>query len=267
MLAIDPIHYRVDFATENAVAVLEPPPSGKVCDQPLVEWLGAEVIHGIRNVEARPSLAAQRHLLGRIERANGACDLSAFSVADHLILEAVRATSDQEPSAIDVLKDVEVVTEALLSSPSSRDALNSFASLLRTMSGYHCIAIERDKDGKRDLVALAGQPDLSGAFCDGPRQMHAVADVNQPGIGLALSGTRDVPDLQLSTLRLPDARQLRALREHGVTAFATAGVWHGDHRWGTIKLLHGQPKHLNKRTHLALAHLLPLVGLVVQRMS
>lgn len=256
LFAIDEKSERFRFASSNARSFVGTSSTHQLLGQPVRDVLGRKVTHALRNAESMPSLQRRRQHIGQFRLSGTECTMSVFRTGTVLILEALPKVGEHDPSAYDVIKDVEVLTDVLLAQTDAERNLARFVALVRTMSGYHCVCLER----RSDIFAVSGRTALSEAMCETPDQLHVVHNVHASGVGLEGLDDRDVPPLDLSALRIPSESHLSSCREAGVVACASVGLrWEGK-LLGTLKFLHETPRTPNKRTQFAVAHLAPLIG-------
>lgn len=261
LFAVDQGTESVVFSSSNAGACLGRGDTAELFGEHVRKVFGRDVTHALRNAGTIPSLGYRRQYVGRFPMDGTACDMTAFRTGTTLILEAIPITAEADPSASDVLKDVEVLTDVLLMPGNTKDMLWRFVSLLRTMSGYHCVALDGRDGSETVTLAVAGREALSGALCEAPRQLHVLYDVNDEGNALTIPAKVDLPDLGLSALHVPVSDRLNSLRRAGVGARAAIGVRNSGRTCGILKFLHATPRLPNRRTQFALAHLSPLIGL------
>ncbi len=228
------------------------------------EVLGRQVTHALRNAGSMPSLDRRRQHMGQFDLSGTPCEISVFRAGSILVLEATPKVGEHDPSAYDVLKDIEVLTDVLLTPSDLESMLTRYVALMRTMSGFHCVCLSRWQEAGYELAAVSGRAVLAEASCEAPEQFHTVHDVNSSGVGLTGLEDHDVPPLDLAALRIPGDTQLSSCRNAGVAACASVGVRWGGKLLGALKFLHETPRTPNKRTQFAVAHLAPLIG---QRLS
>ncbi len=260
LFAVDEESERLLFASLNAGACVGTSTADEFLGQSVRDVLGRKVTHALRNAESMPSLDRRRQEIGQFELAGTEWALSVFRTGATLILEALPKVGEHDPSAHDVIKDVEVLTDVLLTPSDPESVMARFIALVRTMSGYHCVCLERGSDS----AVVSGRTALSRATCETPEQLHILHDVNASAVGLTGFDGRHLPPLDLSALRIPGERHLASCRAVGVAACASVGLRWGGRLLGTLKFFHETPRTPNKRTQFAVAHLAPLIG---QRLS
>lgn len=260
LFAVDECTEKFVFASENAKRFVPVSAANRLVGKSVRDVLGREITHAMRNAETMPSLERRRQHVGQHTLSEMLCDLSVFRVGSFLILEAVRRTADRDPTAQEVVKDVEVFTDVLLSRFDIERRLARFVALMRTMSGFHCVSLERRTESGVRQIAASGRTELAAAMCDGREQLHSVYDVSLPGVGLVGREEHEIPPLDMSALRIPSEDRLSSCREVGVRSIASIGLRWGEQIQGTLKFLHEKPRTPNKRTEFAVSHLAPLIG-------
>ena len=264
LLAVDERSEQFLFGSENAHRFADVSRTSELFGRTIREVLGREITHALRNAETMPSLDRRRQHIGQFDLSGTVCDMSVFRVGSSLVLEATRKVGDHVPSAYDVMKDVEVFSDVLLSCGDLEKQIQRFVALMRTMSGYHCVSLEQRNESGVLHTTTSGRDSLAGSHCEGKDQLHFVYDVDAPSVGLAVDDGIEVPPLDMSALRVPSDDCLSSCRSTGVAALASIGLRWGGRLQGTLKFLHATPRVPNKRTQLAVAHLAPLIG---QRLS
>jgi len=260
LLCLDTSHERFAFATRNANAVLGRPADTALKGQLVAEVFERDLLHAIRNCIGSQSLHKRRRYLGVFSSQGQPYDVELFAVKEQFVLEIVPTGNEHVPGVYEALQDYEVLSDALISKSSSDGLFDRLTSLLRVMSGYHCVAIDCvDVQGVR-LVSAAGNEDFATCPTDFPRQLSAVRDVAGATTCFDRTDASGDFDYGLSGLSVPEPEVLSALRDQNICACAALGLWRGSERWGRIKFLHGQPRLPNRRTKLAMEFLGPLLG-------
>ncbi|MEM7720027.1 MAG: hypothetical protein AAF222_12575 [Pseudomonadota bacterium] len=185
-----------------------------------------------------------------------------FQSENALIVEAIPADPTTAPTARDVLADVIVLSDALVGPEAERGSspFTRFVSLLRTMSGYNCVAIEQFLEEGPSIIDMAGQERFASGRLISSSELWNMQDVRRSSVGLASQEGTNVPDLGLSSFSVPELLDRTELQELGVVACAAIDVKRGKDPWGRIKFFHSHPRLPNARTQLALAHLSPLIS-------
>ncbi len=267
LFAVDERTERFLFSSENAASFAGITRNEELFGQTVRDVLGRQLTHALRNAESMPTLDRRRHHIGQFGVSGVTCDVTVFRAAGALILEVLPRVGEHDPTAYDVIKDVDVLTDALLMTTEPAGALSRFVALMRTMSGFHCVCLSRRTGRREDILAVSGRTHLSEAVCEATEQFHTLHDVNAAGVGLSGLDGRDVPPLDLSALRFPSEDHLFSCRRVGVEACASVGFRCGGRLLGTLKFLHEKPRSPNKRTQFAIAHLAPLIGQRLNRLG
>lgn len=261
LFGINPQTERFVFGSPNVGEVLGIGTASSLVGKPFYAVLGREVSHALRNAETHQSLKRRRRNLGILGLSHRQFEFEVFLSKGVLVVEATPHTGGASPSVYDVFGDVDVLTDALLEPVSETQPFKRFISLLKTMSGYHTVALDRLDGACCETVSVAGLPEL--AECPAPfaKQFCSVLDIAAPSMEVELPTGWTLDDLALSGLLHPNALDKAALTAAGVASCASIGLWRGEELWGRIKFLHLQPRLPNKRTQLALSHLTPLISM------
>ena len=260
LMAVELGSERFVVVSENAYIFAGSQTHEELLGRPAIEWLGRRVTHAMRNAESQPSLEVRRHFMGQFELAAGYCDLSVYATPSHLVIEIVPTIGEREPTAYDVLKDVHVLTDVILGGADRKAMFEKLVALLRTISGFHCVALDVDTGAAFETVTFSGRSKIAEVACPAQPQLKIVEDVNLPSVGLVGTPDADLPNLTCSLLAQPSEAALSELQNAGVAACSSVGLFRDGRLWGRLKFLHETPRVPNKRTQLALAHLCPLIG-------
>ncbi|MCG6882134.1 MAG: hypothetical protein LJE62_00085 [Silicimonas sp.] len=264
-LAIEQGTERIVAVSENVHVFAGSHSHDELLGRPAIEWLGRRVIHALRNAETNPALNRRRLHLGQFEMAAGFCDLTAHATRGLLQVEVIPTVGDRVPGPYEVLKDVQFLTDEVTESDGSEQGLARLVSLFRTISAYHCIALDILTPTGFETVATAGRAELAEADCLASVQAHVVEDANLPTVGLSALSEDEWPDVSLSALSQPPNEMLESLRRVGAAASYSIGIFDGGILIGRLKFLHATPRLPNKRTELTLAHMAPLLGVELSR--
>ena len=260
IFGINKLTKQVNFVSKNACSFLGLSSPDQLLVRPPADTLGREVTHALRNIETLPTLSSRPQTVGVFDLAMCRCCLLAFSAENHLVVEAIPYGNDREPSASDVLNDVQVMTDSVVSSEHLDDLFGRLTAYLRTLSGYHCVVVECGRGMDKTKVAVSGRVSLADATCDAAHHLSYVADASQSAQCLVKASDEViVPSLGLLTLQPVTEQTKSNMQSHDVAACATLGLNKGLQPWGAIKLLHQLPRTPNRRTQFALAHLLPVI--------
>ncbi|MEM6891773.1 MAG: hypothetical protein AAF636_27180 [Pseudomonadota bacterium] len=255
LFAIDQMTEKFLFVSENAHRFAGARNVEALINSQMDGWLGRPATHALRNAEAHPSLETRRQQIGRFHLAAGLCEVTAFSSEGRLIVEVVQVSGEHEPTAQEVLKDFEVLSDALCENESRQRRLARLVTLLRTMSGYHCVALTKMCNNSVHRVAQSGRSHLTNASCEMSTQLNVVADVTAPKLELSVPTEVKVPDMTLSLLRLPGKEHRQSIEDVGAMAQASIGLCDDNGYWWTLSFAHERPKVPNRRTEFAVAHI------------
>ena len=264
VLGVDRTSEQVLFTSQNAGSFVAMGAVEDIWGRQARDVLGREITHALRNAESQRTIERRRLQLGQFELAGQFSDLTVFRTGDMLILETVPTRGEREPGAAEVLRDVDVLTDALLMGTRRDRVLKRLVSLFRIMSGFHCVALDRRSESSAEIVVAAGREELAGAVCEAPEQLHILKDANAEGCRLSGCSGVGLLDFHLSTLQLPSSSRLDGFRKLGVEACSAIGIRCSGQVWGSLKFLHARPRVPNKRTQFALAHVAPLIGQVLR---
>ncbi|MEO0916674.1 MAG: hypothetical protein AAFY31_06775, partial [Pseudomonadota bacterium] len=153
--------------------------------RPVQDVLGRLTAHAIRNAQAQPSIEKRRVNLGHFDCGSGVVDLSMFRSGDFLIVEVIPADDWSVPSAREVLADVSVLSDALVQPEPARSPFTRFVSLLRTISGYNCVAIEQLSEGGSATVEIAGERKFAEGRLVSAPDLWSIHDIGHSTVGLA----------------------------------------------------------------------------------
>ena len=227
--------------------------------QSVRDVVGCDVFHALRNVSVLPSIRKRREYIGRYTFNDRPLDLSAIQSGDCIVIEAFDADPDPFPSAYDVLKDVLLIQDRIQTAKDENDVFCNIITLLRTISGYDCVAVCKYLENKSEIVAKSGNSIAAFETLEVSTQLHIVPSVDQEAVQVHSLSDVDKFDLGLSGLRWPPTPSLEKLRRVGAAACVTQGVQLDDRIWGYLTFLHRSPRVPNHRTRLALSHLQPLI--------
>ncbi|MDJ0640655.1 MAG: hypothetical protein QNJ20_17665 [Paracoccaceae bacterium] len=261
LLGFDLDHNVVAFASENAFSIIGYSSLEEMLADDVFSALGREVAHAVRNLIAQPTASLRRHRLGIFELATGFYEVGAFLSQPYLVVEIMQANAEPQPFAFDVLKDVQLLNDVAVSVRDPQEMLDRLVGLLRTVSGFHCVAACRATEEGTEVVAQAGKALAFDFKWDFSMGLHVLADAKAPMMRLESLQSRDLPDLTHSLLRIPSVIGLEELASSGVSACTTLGISGPGCTWGYLILLHQRPRELSLRTHLLMEHLSPLMGL------
>ncbi len=260
---------RLVFASQNAPDFLTETQDGDIFSSKVAQILGSKVSHSVRNVQTLPTLANRPRTLGLFQLGRQRCIVMVFRAADFLVLETIPASTDDEPAAIGVLNDVQLVADAILDASDPEELFDRLTSFVRTMSGYHSVQAYRLSDNfAPTCLATSGRSIVTEV---GTRHVHHfsfLVDASSPGQELIKidEGLR-VPSLELATARTIQSGAIHELRRNGVAACASLSFRRRGRNWGVLQLLHQAPRVPNRRTQLVLEHLSPLVEQRLEAMS
>lgn len=263
LLGIDPHTERILFATTELCGLSDGRSGGALLGCAIKDVLGSLAAHAIRNAQSHPKIERRRLNLGQFEREPVCFHLSVFRSEEVLVVEAIPSDDLAVPTAWEVLADVTVLSDALIEPGKGRSPFSRFASLMQTLSGYNCVAIEHFSESASMIVDVAGQEKFaSGRIVSSP-QLWSMQDVRRSSVGLVSQEGVHVPDLGLSSFTVPDLFEFSNLQELGIVACAAMDMKCGRDLWGRIKFFHSHPRLPSSRTQLAMAHLSPVI---VQRL-
>lgn len=220
VLGIDPTSQITTFATQNAGGFwgrrdVSP-------GLPVSELLSRRLIHDLRNVETDPFLDRRRRYLGDLDLPGGKFEAEVFRADEQLVMEISPHASCEVPTAYEALYDAELLSD-VLESPDS-NSFEKLTSLLRTLSGYHGVVLDRLQGSTRTQIAMSGSNEFSHLPSMLPRQLHFVQDTSGPITQVEPASDGVVPELGQSGLISPPLEQLGELRSSGVSACAALGV-------------------------------------------
>ncbi|MEM6538885.1 MAG: hypothetical protein AAF668_14290 [Pseudomonadota bacterium] len=259
IFGIDPQTECFVFGSSNVDGVLGIGDGSELIGRPFYNILGRNVSHALRNAETHQSLTQRRRYIGDLTMSRGMFAFEVFMSNGVLVVEAVPCGGVAMPSALDVLNDVDILSEALLESTSQIESFKRFVSLLKTMSGYHCVALDQFDDEDATLLTSAGLTKLADNPAPFTNQFSYVFDLQAASVFIDLPPGWTNRDFDLSGLKQPNQKDRAELSRAEIASCASIGLWRGEHVWGRIKFFHQQPRFPNRRTHLALAHLAPLI--------
>ena len=258
---------RVALASANCRDFLgyelkEPPLGRKVRDV-----IGADAFHAVRNASAMPSIRRRREHAGQHMFDRGKVDLTAFQSDDCIVIEVMDASSEPVPPAYGVLKDVLLIQDRILSAQSPDEIFRNIVTLLRTISGYDCVAACRYRENLSDVVASSGASLAAFETLETNAQLHILPSTQETPVVVHSLSDVDKLDLTLSGLRWPTMPSLEKLRRIGAQACLTQGIQFRDHIWGYLAFLHRTPHLPNHRTLLAMSHLQPVITMRLAQLS
>ncbi len=216
--------------------------------------LGSDVFHALRNVASLPSILRRREHIGQHILYGKALDISAFQSGELIVVEIAPADIDPIPEPYDVLKDVLLFQDRVLASNDDSEVFQSIVILLRTISGYDCVAACRYHENKTQIVASAGNAISAEETFEVNAHFHMVPDIERHAVKIRSAFDIDQIDLSLSGLRCPPGPSLQKLRGLGATACATQGIQIGQRLWGYLIFLHRTPRMTNHTAHVWLCH-------------
>lgn len=222
--------------------------------------LGSDVSHALRNAETYRAQRPHRRLLGDLTLPKGQFELEVFFCRGRLIVEAVPAQHAPYPTALEVVNDVSVLTDSLLNDRSGLSAFKSFVALLRTISGYNCVVLERVTTGTRKPVFISGRAELAHCRVPSSVQLHTVEDISAPTVSLQLPENMCADFRAQSGLLGPLEHHRVSMHDAGVLGCASIVIEKDNEIWGRFKFLHTHPRVPSKRTQLAMHHIHPLIG-------
>ena len=250
-----PTEEIVTFATQNTGSIIGIRVSAP--GLPVSELLDRRLIHDLRNVVTDPFLDDRRRYIGDIDLQGGKFEAEVFRADKQLVLEISPHSGGEVPTAYEALYDAELLSSAL-DLPDSI-SFEKLTGLLRTLSGYHSVVLERLEGSSRLPIAVSGANELSHLPSTHPQQLHFVQDTNSPTTQVELSSDGGLPELGLSGLISPPLEQLEELCSSGVSACAAFGIWRDNVPLAVIKFFHRRPRVPNKRTRIVLEHLAPQI--------
>lgn len=261
LLGFDLASERLAFFSRNARCFLGVASADDWIACPMSQILGGDVTHSVRNVQTLPTLAHRPQTLGLFQLGQQHCAVMVFRTADFIVLELIPASSDREPSAIAVLNDVRLVADAILGAADLGEMFGRLTSLVRTLSGYHCVQVHQLFDAdKSTRLASSGRDILVDLSLGCPRHFSFVADAFHSGQALVkFEDDLRVPSLDLATMRTISGGAAQSLREQEVAACATISFGRRGRIWGVLQMLHQGGRMPNRRTQLVLEHLAPLI--------
>lgn len=260
LLVFDPCNEEICAVSQNAHVMIGKSGFDSLVGQSISETVGAQVAHAVRNVHWHNSFSVGRSFLGNFVVGGGLCEASVFKSDDLLVLELVPRVNDAEPSAFDVLKDTQVFSELMRNGADPHETLQKIVSVLKIVSGYHCVVLDKNSSGIPKPIFWTGREELMHDAVEHLRPNLVVEDVNAPPQGLLFNSPVKPPNLENSALALPTVRQIEALRSANCSAFAEVVLIAGADFWGGIRFLHGAPRVLNARTRYILEHLKPIMS-------
>lgn len=255
VLGVDTASAALIFATQNAGHFFS---DGSIAPgRQISEFLGGDLVHELRNAEAHPSLDRRRRDLGIFDFADIRFEAAAYRSDHQLIVEVMPCSDASMPTVHEILQDAEFLSESLTSHSTENAPFDKFITVLKTLSGYQGVVLERFGPTSPTPMVISGTVEDAGLPCLPPRQLHFVQDVDDATTGI--EGGQTLPEFGLSGLISPSEEHLDAWRSAGVVAGASLGLWRGDAPWGVIKFFHPRPRVPNRRTRIALELLTPLL--------
>lgn len=220
---------------------------------------GREVTHALRNVGVFPNLNHRRRYLGDFGLGGALYDIEVYSSETRLFLDVNPSSEDVMPSVQDVVRDMDVLSDALVSVSYDPAAFRRFVSLLKTLSGFHYAGLHRCQPSGDLPIAVVGGDEALGALDWYPRHLHAVRDVTEDVCAVVAKDNFHLSGL----LALPEDKSSK-LAEAGFVASASLGLWQGEALWGGLTLAHRHPRLPSKRFRIALEMLRPLLPQTLQ---
>lgn len=252
---------RLVFASQNAPDFLSETLDGEMFSSKMAQILGSKVSHSVRNVQTLPTLAKRPRSLGLFQLGRQRCIVMVFKAADFLVLEAIPVSRDDEPSAIGVLNDVQLVADAILDASDPEEMFERLTSFVRTMSGYHSVQAHRISDNDAPTcLSTSGRSIVSDAETRHFQHFSFLVDASLQGQELLKidDGLR-LPSLELATARTIQGDASQEPRTNGIAACASLSFRKRGRNWGVLQLLHQAPRVPNRRTQLVLEHLSPII--------
>lgn len=260
LLAFRPNDDIVALASSNCHKFLGPQYAEGLLGLHVRDVVGSEVFHALRNVISLPSILRRREHIG-VHKINGrAIDFSAFQSGSYVVSEISEADSDPMPTAYEVLKDVQLLQDRVLSANTEDEVFQNIVMLLRAISGYDCVAACKYDENLSHIVANAGNSLIASETLETNTQIHAVPDIRLGNVSIRSITDVNEFDISLSNLRCLPTPNVEKLQQIGAVACATQGIQIGKRIWGYLVFLHRLPRTPNHRTRLALSHLHPSIS-------
>lgn len=248
----------IAFASETAPACFALSTLDEFFEMPALDLLGPDLVHALRNVVTQPSIQVRRHHLGPIELPIGFYDIVVFGCGDLVVVEAKAAPQDAVPSAYDVLKDVQMLTDVARNG-SPKETLAWLVRALRAISGYNVVSVcHYGNEGATPIVSTSLQEPSIGIALPSNTPVCVLEDATAGRIKLAVKDGTDVPNLALSSLQMPPIEAIMQLQNLSAQAAAFVQLTARSVPWGSIQLLHKSARCMNPRTEFFLHHV-PLI--------
>lgn len=208
--------------------------------------------HAQRNANSHPLDLGKRDRLGVFTIADRTCEAWMFRTEKHFVVELTRCPDGPEPMGFTTLGDVQTLNRRLKVNHDAT-ALTDCAAVLRTLSGYNCVAVLRNDGSDGIPLATAGEPLAMALPWAVDALLHEVEDLNAPVLTL---GGADVSPGSLAASGLIAPRRDHVMQiADKITATATMGFGGNEAPTAYIAFFHRTPRLLNTRTRLALQHL------------
>lgn len=239
--------------------------SAALVGTPLVDWLGSEAVHSIRNqLSLIRSDDAIARLCGCVAGSRGErFDFSIQADGHRAIVEGFASGSTDGGDTIATVRGLVSRLEPIDDAPA---LLSAAARQIRALTGYDRVAIYRRLgDGSACLAAHAARdqhPAAGQLSADDYRSIAAqrlIADLD--GAPLAVIGGA-CPARAL--LRQPGTEQARLARSSGAAARLAQPLVSAGKQWGLLLCDHPTPRLANLERQSALGLFLQMLGLLVR---
>lgn len=250
----------IALASENISNFLGHEFSEGVLGMHVREVLGSSIFHALRNVVSLPSIRQRREYLGQHQLHARELDVWAYQCGGLVVAEFTLAHVDPMPGPYDILKDVALFRDRIQAAGSDVEIFRGIVTLLRTISGYDCVAACRYQGNGTSVLASAGDALSAEVTMEVNSRFHLVVDSMRRPVNIRRDVDTEAFDLSLSVLQYPSSATCEKMNAIGARASVMQGIQVGQHVWGYLVFLHRTARTANHRTRLVLAHLQPLLS-------
>ncbi|WP_299500558.1 HWE histidine kinase domain-containing protein [uncultured Roseobacter sp.] len=263
----------VTYASANCDAFLDMS-ADEVLGKNLVDILGSETIHQLRNLASRSGFSKQRMTMGTFEVAGALVEISAFQSQDFFVFE-IEPASDETFGGTDALKSMSFLMAQMQSCETQSELFNLTVELMRHMTGFDRVMIYKfDQEFNGEVIAetcrSSMQPFLGLRFpsWDIPSQARAIMkqiplrlieDTDQIAPPLLAASAECPPlDITLAACRGVSSVHMEYLRNLGSKATMTLNITVEGQLWGIISLHHRASKVVAPKLREVLENFVPV---------